>query len=213
MRLSPFATVDETTPITRLAATEGVDAVSLLAGGVEAGDVPTYTLSVEASDELVREVLESDPDVLAFDLSSVDAEGVYAYVRFRAPPAVGHVREHLTRDSLVVLLPVAFLADGSIELTVVGSRTDLADALEDPPEGVGVTVLELGPFHGRAGHPSGPLTERQLEVVRVAFELGYYETPRRADHEAVAAALECSTSTVSEHLRKAEARLVAALFE
>lgn len=50
-------------------------------------------------------------------------------------------------------------------------------------------------------------------MVRTAYDLGYYETPRRADHEEIAAELDLAASTVSEHLRKAERRLVADLFE
>jgi predicted DNA binding protein len=39
--------------------------------------------------------------------------------------------------------------------------------------------------------------------------LGYYETPREATHEDVAAELECAPNTATEHLQKGEAKLVA----
>jgi len=38
--------------------------------------------------------------------------------------------------------------------------------------------------------------------------MGYYDVPRRTDSEMVAKALELDKSTVVEHLRKAEKRLL-----
>jgi predicted DNA binding protein len=54
------------------------------------------------------------------------------------------------------------------------------------------------------------LSDRQREAVRAALDIGYYDQPRGATHEDVAAALDCAPSTASEHLRKAEAELVRA---
>ena len=61
--------------------------------------------------------------------------------------------------------------------------------------------------------PMGPavdasLTARQRAAVRAALDLGYYDVPREADHEAVADAIDCAPSTAAEHLRKAEATLL-----
>jgi len=53
------------------------------------------------------------------------------------------------------------------------------------------------------------LTVRQKEIVVAAKRLGYYRYPREANAEDVAKALGLSTSTVVEHLRKAEIRLIA----
>lgn len=57
------------------------------------------------------------------------------------------------------------------------------------------------------------LSERQREAVTVAMELGYYEQPREATHEEIAAELGCAPNTASEHLQKAEAKLVEAGIE
>lgn len=56
-------------------------------------------------------------------------------------------------------------------------------------------------------------TDRQREVLELAYERGYYDRPSRTSHEALAAELGCAASTVGEHLRKAERRLVAAAIE
>ena len=58
---------------------------------------------------------------------------------------------------------------------------------------------------------SSSIADRQLEVFRTAVESGYYEIPRRATHEEIADSLECAPSTVDEHLRKAESRVLQSL--
>jgi len=51
------------------------------------------------------------------------------------------------------------------------------------------------------------LTDRQREVLETAFEQGYYDWPREATGEDVAAALGISSATFAEHIRAAEHNL------
>ena len=53
----------------------------------------------------------------------------------------------------------------------------------------------------------GILTERQEEVIRVAFETGYFDFPRRVESTDLAKKLGISGSTLSEILRAAERRV------
>lgn len=46
----------------------------------------------------------------------------------------------------------------------------------------------------------GKLTSRQLEVLRTAYEMGYFERPRKANAGEVAATLGIDPSTFTEHL-------------
>jgi len=57
------------------------------------------------------------------------------------------------------------------------------------------------------------LTGRQFDVVETAFEMGYYDWPRRCTGEEVAAELGIASATFSEHVRTAERKLLAVLFE
>jgi hypothetical protein len=52
------------------------------------------------------------------------------------------------------------------------------------------------------------LTDRQREAIRTAHEMGYFEIPRRAALEDVAAELGISASSLSERLRRAQSHLV-----
>jgi hypothetical protein len=61
---------------------------------------------------------------------------------------------------------------------------------------------------GESEPPGDGLTDNQQEARRTAYELGYFDIPRQASLEAVAAELDISASSVSERLRRAQTRLV-----
>lgn len=57
------------------------------------------------------------------------------------------------------------------------------------------------------------LTERQDEVLRAAYDAGYYEWPRECSGKEVAKELDISSATFSEHIHAAERKLLAALID
>lgn len=57
----------------------------------------------------------------------------------------------------------------------------------------------------------GSITPKQWEALELAYNRGYYERPREADLEELATELDISKSAVSQRLRAAETRLVAAV--
>ena len=59
--------------------------------------------------------------------------------------------------------------------------------------------------------PLDALTDRQHEVLDVAYELGYYDVPRKSSTAEVAADLGVDDSTVAEHLQRAEHNLLESL--
>lgn len=60
---------------------------------------------------------------------------------------------------------------------------------------------------------AGRLTDRQLEVFRTAYLMGYFEWPRESGAEECAAALDISQPTFSQHLRAAQRAMADCLFE
>ncbi|ADQ68605.1 putative DNA binding protein [Halogeometricum borinquense DSM 11551] len=52
------------------------------------------------------------------------------------------------------------------------------------------------------------LTTRQLEVLQTAYDMGYFERPRRANATEIAAELDINPSTLTEHLAAAESKLL-----
>ncbi|MFB6252359.1 MAG: helix-turn-helix domain-containing protein [Halobellus sp.] len=56
------------------------------------------------------------------------------------------------------------------------------------------------------------LTDRQREVLQVAFHAGYFDWPRQVNAETVAEAIGIAQSTFSQHLRASELKLLEELF-
>ena len=59
----------------------------------------------------------------------------------------------------------------------------------------------------------GALTDRQLEVLETAHEMGYFERPKGANASHIAAALDISQSTLTEHLVTAQRKLLDDILE
>lgn len=59
----------------------------------------------------------------------------------------------------------------------------------------------------------GKLSEEQIEVLQVAWEMGHFDVPQRATRKEIAQALEISPSTLSERLRRAMAALFEVIFD
>ncbi|MCW3999834.1 MAG: helix-turn-helix domain-containing protein [Candidatus Bathyarchaeota archaeon] len=79
--------------------------------------------------------------------------------------------------------------------------------------GVNYRIVSLSDAKFTGESPLSRLTEKQRNVLVSAFEHGYYETPRRIDNEALAGKLHLKTSTVVEHRRKAEQRLLSEIIK
>jgi len=136
-----------------------------------------------------------------------DAPGVHLYVvEFTAPeypPSVATQRTNLL-DSCN-----PELEDEGLLFSVVGPPESVSAAIDDfESDGLTPRILRVGPYTG-LDRPLDALTERQCEVVRTAYELGYYEVPRSVSSDEVAAELGLEASTVSEHLQRAERNFIA----
>lgn len=79
----------------------------------------------------------------------------------------------------------------------VESKREVTDLVDDAP------LLTRG-----NRHPS--LSPRQREVLVRAYELGYYEIPRRTTTEDIAAATGVQRRTAEQHLRRAENKIIEA---
>ncbi|MFB6123404.1 MAG: helix-turn-helix domain-containing protein [Haloferacaceae archaeon] len=135
-------------------------------------------------------------------------DGFFLYVRERLDgPARELVRAYAGED-VVVMPPVVYDVDESIRLTVVGVADAVQRAVDRTPASVDVSVQRIHSGADEVVPLGGGLTDRQREVVAAAVDAGYYEEPRAATLADVAETLDCASSTVAEHLRKAESTLV-----
>jgi predicted DNA binding protein len=110
--------------------------------------------------------------------------------------------------SVVVDTPIEVTADGELAVTLIGESGVIRTLFEDAPERAHVTVEKTGTYRPETDRLFAGLTARQQEVLLAAIETGYYDAPRRATYDDVAAAVGCSATTVGEHLRKIERQFV-----
>ncbi|AFK20750.1 DNA-binding protein (plasmid) [Haloferax mediterranei ATCC 33500] len=160
--------------------------------------------------EGLRRVLSESPEVFEFSVSGDDA-GFFAYTRYAADDLTRMLMEGRRESSYLIDMPIEHTDDGGLRVTYIGTEAAFADALSDQPDGVRVEVERTGPYAPGSRHVVSQLTERQREVLEVAVDLGYYQEPREATHDEIAAATGLAETTVGEHLRKIEATVFSSL--
>jgi predicted DNA binding protein len=168
-------------------------------------------LSVVVGDvQSVRAALAAVEAVRSFDLAPVADDAFYAYVTMDLRHEDEAWLSAVDGRRVVLVPPVVFGPDGAIALTVLGDPEELRRVVAEFPERVDVEIDRVGDHRRLAGSLAGRLTTRQFAAVEAARDLGYYEVPREAELAEVAAALDCTQSTASALLRKAERALVEA---
>jgi predicted DNA binding protein len=179
---------------------------------VEMLEDDTALLLAEARGDVdrYRELL-SDSDHV-YEFSVVEDDGWwYSYTHF-APNETNRELLALQYESeLAMETPIEVEPDGSFVLTLVGPMDAFRRAVPEETNHYTIEVLETGDHTPELGDLFLSLTERQREVLRVAVDRGYYDSPRQSTHEEIAAAVDAAPSTVGEHLRKIESRVFAQL--
>lgn len=107
-------------------------------------------------------------------------------------------------SEIAIDLPIE-IQNGEATVEVSGSREQLAD-LARWLEQIGLRY-QIKHVTERL-HESQLLSERQLEVIVVAVEEGYYDTPRRCSLTEIAEHLDIAKSTCSETLHRAEEAII-----
>lgn len=184
---------------------------------LDAGLVDAEVLSCEGSRGVARIHVEEKLDEERLDATDtihwweqVATEGpnyVYLVGGVTSPDSA-----ELDDDRYPRIEAVAFHDDG-FTLTYADRQERISNELAKlQAEGIDVTLRKLQNYRVRET-PLDSLTDRQQEVLEVAFENGYYDVPRQESTTDLAAKLGLDDSTVSEHLQRAERNLLAAVLD
>lgn len=173
---------------------------------------PTMLFMVDGDHTGLGATLSETAAVHRAEVTCIDDRQAVLMVTLRPEenPLARALFEAFTRTGLVFEMPVVY-REGTVRATLVGASDALQSVLDSFPDGVTVDVREIGKFGGPGG--VSDLSDRQREAVLAGLKLGYYEVPRETTHRAVADRLGCAPSTASEHLQKAEAKIVRAAME
>ena len=165
-----------------------------------AGDIDAATAFAESTD-----------GVLGYDVVDVDGESFHLYLHVQPGEPAGTLMALCHEYALIVDTPLEFTDYGDVLVTIVGRHQMLREGLRAAPDAITVNIEQVGEYHPNERDFLSLLTTRQREVFERAVELGYYEIPRGVNQEELAEALGCAASTVDEHLRKAESKMLSAL--
>jgi len=182
----------------------------LVAVGREAGLRDVEELACHGTGAVVRLTVESrcDEQRLAA-LDAVDewehvaeTDGGHVYVIAVTAPDLPEDAAEEAEDLVGTCDPV-LTAEGA-SMSLVGPQSSISGTIRAyESAGASPDLRKLGAYEGR-DDPTDALTDRQEEVLRTAFDVGYYEVPREAATADVAAELGVDPSTVAEHLQRAE---------
>lgn len=200
----------------------GFDAMGieeLVSLGREAGIRDLEELACHGTGAVVQVEVESRYDEAGLSaLTCVDrwehvteTDGGHLYViAFTAPELPDSLSEQ-AEDLIGTCDPE--LDDGNATMSFVGPQETISGTIgEYEAAGISPDLRKLGSYEGR-DEPVDALTDRQREVIRTAFEMGYYEVPREVSTERVAAELDLDASTVAEHLQRAERNVLSQVLE
>ena len=153
-----------------------------------------------------KRLLEARDDI--YDVDYVGETDGITLVHFEPNDTVRNLLAVGRSQPIALDLPIDCLPDGGARVTVLGSDAAISEVVDGMPESLALSLESMGTYDPDRSDPFAALTERQQEILLTALELGYFETPRQTNQEAIAEALDVSTATVGEHLRRIQATLI-----
>ena len=214
-----FRTTNSADPLTDLSARTGCNIVlEQSMPGREAGYSAYYRITGESPDTIAEllqtyegvdgQLITADAEIGLFEVRIHDGDRYFAPLLTEAGALLSQMWTVDGESHLVVHVPATTASADVIQhvvenhptVEVVTRRQKTYSGPGVPPEFVRAAVLT-------------DLTDRQREVLATAYSNGYFEFPRRATGEDIAADLGISLPTFSEHLRAAERKILTRLFE
>jgi len=191
---------------------DGVEPVAQHSSQLLADGTALVLYEIEGDADEVRRILSENEEIEEYQVTKL-RERVAAYIHYDPTETVERLLRIPSENGIVVDDPVKVREDGRLEVTTVGPKESLSDAFEQIPDVMSVEVKRVGKYVPDEENRFDRLSDRQREVVRVAYEHGYYEEPRQATHEEIADELDCSKGNVGEILRRVENSLVEEMFD
>jgi predicted DNA binding protein len=189
-----------------------VEVARMLDWNVARAETTTTLFRIVGDPEPLRDAVAATEVVLDFEVTPLDGRESYAYIHTEATDTERALWLAFNQEQSLLVPPLVY-RDGTVTCRILGTSRELRGALGAVPEGIEASVERVSQFRGSPDGVPAALTDRQEAVVRAASEVGYYEVPREATAADVGERLGCSPGTASEHLRKAEARLVEAFLD
>lgn len=154
--------------------------------------------------------LEATPNVQSYETVSMDGrtDRFTVFVEDVIEEDTRGIFDAYDDENVVIIPPVVFHPNRTADIQLIGPNAALREMVDRLPGGMDAEIRRLTTGGATRMSASEELTVRQRRVIATAVRVGYYDEPRDATLEDVAAQLDLATGTVAEHMRKAEAALV-----
>ena len=114
---------------------------------------------------------------------------------------------------MLMTRPPDFLDVDRMKVELVGKEDEISKFLQytDKLSNNTFKILGLTSIDTKGESLLSKLTSRQRQILLTAYALGYYDVPRRISSDDLSRHLNIDKSTVVEHLRKAERKLIGSI--
>ena len=174
-------------------------------------DLDVILFRIVGAEEPYTDALEDSSFVVGYETARIDDESFYVYIEHDTRDVDQQFREPFLERRVLAVPPIEYTEDGETKVEIVGRSEDVQATVDDIPAEIDVRIDQVGEYDRGLQLSPSLLTDRQHEAVRAGRDAGYYDVPRTGTVEDVASALDCAPSTASNHLRKAESRLIEAV--
>lgn len=175
---------------------------------------PTGLFEVDGDVDHVRNELDGSNGLQTVETAPITASRFNLLATFdpSTAPLLQDLFGAITQEELVVVKPVIY-RDEQVHVRIVGTSSTLQTTISKLPSDIELEINAIGNFDRSRDTPISMLSERQREALVTAFTLGYYEHPRETTHREIADQLGCAPNTVSDHLQKAEMKIMAEVLD
>ena len=190
-----------------LAETPDITPVAIYQPKLLEDDTCVNLLEVRGDLASLDDLLANHTSVLDYALAGDREDFVYIHSESHE---LGRALLGVQRDAdLVVQQPLRYTDDGGLRGTLVGTDAAFQRVAEALPAAIDLEIERTGAYTPDTRQLFASLTDRQREILRAAVEAGYYADPREATQRDLAAQLDIAPGTVSQHLRRIEAKVFA----
>ena len=168
---------------------------------------PTMFFAIEGDREQIETRLDATSEISTYDITPISPSQFYLRIYPLPIALTRELFELYETEDLIIIHPIVY-KDGAAHISLLGESAELQEAARRFSSGLDVTIEQVSDFLPRPETAVSHLSARQKETLEIAFELGYYEYPRKTTHKEIAHEMGCAANTVSVHLQKAEAKVI-----
>lgn len=192
-----------------LAGSSSVEKVKLVAINTH-GELATMVLLVHG-DRRFESELSDLSSVEAIDVGHLSEETSAFLLRCNPTGHFGQLHQLVNTHAVTLALPVIY-HDMRVDWSIIGFDDDVKEFVRALPSRRDHEIFRIREFDFGREKIISSLTAKQHTVVETALEMGYYQSPRQTTHSDIADELDCSPSTITAHLQKAEKTVFRELF-